>query len=380
MEEKLNDISYQLSAIQLKTARPDYISLLESFEWTRAWFRRIEEVLLGLAYRGESDRPIIEFIRAKVRDTDVLTFNDILCEQFNAPPIINHYQIIMDCKDVGHDKRAIINNKNKAVVDYILKHSLGALEYVMSYSSLSSSDFAVNHLISNPLLINWNMFRNNSNIRAVRFCIFNGVLNERGWSGIDNDDIVDYLLLTAPNEINYSLFSSNPNNLAVQYLLENPNKIDYMSFSSNTNNKAIEHLLENPDKIYYTAFSRNPNNMAVEYLLNNPNKIEYEWFSCNINERAVEHMLNNVDKIDNFMFCLNSHDNAVKFILANKSRINMFALYYNSNDLVLDYILSSRYSINALYNNICNYNRQKLRALDQLQLFDRIHYLKLEHY
>jgi hypothetical protein len=154
-------IDEKLDEIKSSVRQPDYANILIGFEWSRKWFASIEEVLLSLAYRGESDKNILDFIRAKIIDTDVLTFNDILRDQFNAAPIRNHYQIILDGGNGNWKEDAeilLLTNRNTKIVDYVLKHLIKSLEEVAPYLSLCESNIAVDYLIANPDKIDWDDF------------------------------------------------------------------------------------------------------------------------------------------------------------------------------------------------------------------------------
>jgi hypothetical protein len=349
-------IDQQLDELKVKVVVPNYIDLLSRFKWSRKWFAQAEKVLLALAYRGESDLPIIEFIRNKIRDTDVLTFNDVL-RNFNADPIVNHYQKILDfssqCSHVRGNIR-ILSNDNIPIVDYVLKNRSKPLSEISDYLSSCKSNIAVDYLINNPNRIDYYYFQRNNNIKAIKYCMTERRREIHSCLDIDNNDLVSMYLLEAKRGGIHSTACQNPNDMMVDYLLLDPGKIDYGYLSLNTNDKIVEYLLANPDKIDYGCFSANSNNKAVEYLLANPDKIIYKYFSSNKNDRAVDHLLANPDKI-----------------VYTK-------LYYNNNDRAIGYLLQDRcHYITDLNCNSSNYNMQKFAAFNALKLFPRLPHLRI---
>ena len=354
-------IDEKLDEIKFAVMQPDYTGILAGFEWSRKWFASIEEVLLKLAYRGESDKIVLDFIRAKIIDTDVLTFNDILRDQFNVAPIRNHYQIMLDdCENKWKKDPEILllTNRNTKIVDYILKNRIKSLESIQEHLSLCQSNIAVDYLIANPDKINWNDFPLNNNVNAIKYSISRGIYDIDMFAAVDDDEIADFLIENSSREWPlYSPFGTNPNNKVVDYMLSHVNDMDHDALSINPNDKVVDYLLANPDKIAYYRFVRNTNDRAIEYVLANPNKIEWKHFMDNSNDKAVDHILANIDNIKKW---------------------ELFEIFWNDNDRIMDYILSNmEYDIYQLNHNACNYNRQKLAKFNELQLFPQIPHLNL---
>ena len=367
IEEKFDTIDEKLAELKTTVIVPEYGDLLSRFAWTREWFSSIEEVLLALAFRGESDKPILDFIRAKITDTDVLSFNDMLTHQFGVAPIKNHYQIVLDCKRTKYQSSGdilLLSNKNVPIVDYVLKNSKHSLRSMAHHFSNCQSDIAVNYLKNNPAEIHWVHFVTNQNMNAIEFCIENKYRPMYAWAGFNNDytakKVIEYLHQDKRLIID-SLISENPNDIIVDYLLTVPDKIEYYGFSVNPNDKAVEYLLANPDKINYEFFSTNTNEKAVMHLLARPDKIDYNAFSINSNNKAVDFMLANQDKIDYNIMLRNPNDKAMEFILNHQ----------NPKFSDIDAFIFS------LSRNTCNYNMQKYREFDKLQFFPRIPHLKM---
>ena len=356
--DSINSIDEKLEELKNTVESPEYNDLLGRFKWTRKWFKQAEDALLAMAYRGESDKPIIDFIRAKIIKIDVLTFNDVL-RNFGAAPILNHYQMISDMQPKQHfavGNLLILSNENVPIVDYVLKNKHQSLKNISRYLSYCLSDIAVDYLLANPDEIDDEYFYYNDNINAIKYNLLFQNRSIISCLENNNDDLVD-IMLSAPDldrVIFHTKFCMNPNDRVVDHLLANPSTIDYDYFSRNTNSKAVAHLLENPDKIDHEWFSRNTNNKAVEYMLANPDKIDYEWYSENDNDKAVDHMLANPDKIVPSM------------------------MYYNNNDRAVDYILNqTKYDVFEMNCNACNYNMQKINAANSLGLFPRLPHLRL---
>ena len=181
---------------------------------------------------------------------------------------------------------------------------------------------------------------------------------------------------------NWRLFSGNPNDTAVSYLIdEHPEKIDFELFSGNTNDVAVEYLItHHPDKIYWEKLYGNSSEKAIDFLLRNapPQKFDrlMEFLLANPNPRFVDLvpscdssfirenrtlMLNRGDN-PNIAFCFpilhssplthpcewnwqmlskNPNDEIVETILLpNMERVSYPHLCSNSNDKIVDILLS----------------------------------------
>lgn len=354
-------IDEKLAEIKALVVLPDCNDLLTNFEWSRKWFASIEEVLLSLAYRGDSDKHIIEFIKAKIINTDVLTFNDILRDVFSAAPIRNHYQIMLDdCVNKWKKDPEILmlNNRNTKIVDYVLKNRIKSLDNVAPYLSVCESNIAVDYLIANPDKINWDDFPLNNNVKAIKYCISLGICDIDDISATGDDDIADYIVENASQQnIRYSSLCANTNDKVIDFILKYPNDICYHSLSLNTNDKAVDYLLANPSKIEYYRFLRNSNDKAVNHLLANPDKIVLDYFLDNENDKAVDYIFANIDIVPSF---------------------ELHNIFWNDNDRIIEYILDNmKYDTYLLNRNACSYKTQKLAKFNELQLFPRIPHLVL---
>jgi hypothetical protein len=352
MENKISAIEEKLCELKIAVAVPDYNGLLSKFEWSREWFAQAENALLALAFRGESDRPILDFIRAKIIGTDIITFNKIL-KSFGATPITNHYEMI--AKTVAGVKQLLIECNNSKVIDALCKEYL-SVDFLSkmrgSKLSVSENDIAVDYLIAHPDKINWDEFVFNRNIKAVKYYMENKQIDSYALSSADNDEIIRYLFAN-PNLINYEALSANPNELAVDHLLANPQKIQIHSFHLNTNPRAVEYLLERPDII------------------------NWEQLAFNSNDKAVEYVLNNRTGSNRHILCENENDKVVEFLISNPKLIDWQEFYSNPNDKATEYSLTKLKPkhLQYMYANNCNYNMQKLREFNKLGLFPHIQYL-----
>jgi hypothetical protein len=364
IETKLNEINEKLAELKMSKDVPEYDDLFNTFAWTREWFSAIEEVLLDLAFRDESDRPILEFIRAKIHKIDVQSFNKILAA-FGAPPIDNHY-------------------------DYLI--SLGTPKcYDSGNFSSNTNDKIVNFLINNPRHINWYYLSKNPNEIAVDFMLKNpDKIVSSGLSQNTNKKALEYLMSDEKHICMEIL--ENPDDTAVDYILANTNMIsspDSM-FSRNTNDRAVRYMLDHPEVIEWDQFTFNSNDIAVDYMINNYRNIKFmnkKDFYQNTNPKVSSFLIKN-KYLDLNRFCQRSDDIAVDYIFANliKTEQKILSstgvynfLSANTNDRILEYLMNNKHLIDPdfITRNDCNYNMQKLREFNKLRLFPRLPHLIL---
>ena len=385
MESKFNEIDEKLSELKLTKEVPDFSTLfvlLSGFSWTSEWFASIEDVLLAIAFRGESDKPILDFIRAKIVETDVITFNRTFLIKYGLPPVVNHYEIILSqSKDNGS---CLIGNKNYAVINTLLDSDLDMNKMREGDLSISTNDRAIDFLIANPHKINWVCMAGNSNIKAAKFCIQNNKINTHNLSRLDNDEIVEYLIAN-PTKINYHEFSANPNQKAVDYLWDTAER-SLDSISQNPNDRIVEYLLSDPEnRINYGLFSMNRNDKAIDHLLANPRFIVCQDFYYSFsNKKIAKFMTTHLELFSESTtyLCENADDIAVDYLLANPECINWWWFANNSNDRALEYIIKSPRITDTdvmfrLCRNTCSYNMQKINAFNAAGLFPRLPHLKL---
>ncbi len=370
MEAKFSDIETQLAELKVNVVVPDYSGLLGKFAWTREWFANVEEVLVALAYRGESDRYIIDFIRAKVRETDVITFNKFM-ELVSAKKVVNHYELLIDSEE---DRHLILSNPNKKIVDAALKYYINVDECNASDLNECVSDRAVSYLLENPHLINWSTFKQNSNIRAVKHCIANGAINSYLISGIDDDEFIRELLKN-PEHIDLSSLSANPNNIAVDYVLNQPMRLSRLS--KNTNDRVVDYLIANPQYINYALFSFNVNEKAIDHMLQNKDLIAELIFFHIDNKKVADYMLTQLHRIDPVLLSVHPDDRIVDHMLANQSLIHWDYICMNPNDRAVEYALKHVDQIYLFENNVCEYNAQKIKAFNAAGIFPRLPHLRL---
>ena len=375
---KLNEIEAQLDELKQQVPVPDYQDILAGFEWTKAWFRRIEDVLLDLAYRGEKDADVVYFIRQKILDIDVRTFNKFL-ESIGNDRIDNHYDYIIEKKLVN---AGLYYNNNDAIADYILSTDYNVNRYHQIEMSSNTNSKIVTKVLEDNKSISWNRMLANTNKIAV-----------------------DYILSLIWLPAMHKSLSFNEDDRIAQYLVNNPDVIDYSKLSQNTNDIAITHLLKNADKIDFDGLSRNPNTLAVLYLLENTHLIVWKHFNINSNPEAVNYLINNPEHIKIYYFKYNTNENAIKHLLKTRTFDELYGPQYNAasincdiiidhaltkdiiipslsrnpNDRVLEHLMKNKHLIIDSYitDNNCNYNMQKLRAFDNAKLFERLSYLRL---
>jgi hypothetical protein len=371
-------IDEKLAELKLSKDVPDYGDLLSGFAWTREWFSAIEEVLLGLAFRDESDRPILDFIRAKIREIDIRSFNKILAT-FGTPPIKNHYDYIIENKHCTTD---ISLNNNDAIADYIIeKFEEGKIS--PDHLSKNTNDKIVKYLIANPENIIWEDFSDNTNDYAVEYCVQN------------------------PDKINFPSFNRNTNDKAVAYLMENGEKtcfellencndtvVDYLlkadiepdawkPFASrNTNTHIVKYITDDPELVDVDSLTTNSNDLAVDFIFSNLGKrrIYINLLNLNKNIRVTQLLIDNPSILYLNEFALRTDDIAVDHIMTHITLFMKYDnIYLNSHDRVTEYIMDNLHENydNKILQNNCNYNGPKMRTFNKLGLFPRIPHLQL---
>jgi hypothetical protein len=375
MNDSLDIIDEKLAELKESKEAPQYGGILESFEWTREWFANVGEVLLTLAYRGDSDRPILDFIRAKITDMDVVSFNRIL-QGFGVEPIKNHYDII-----TKENPKTInfLYNDNDAMVDYIIKHCISCDGGAILSRNLNGRvlEFLIEQI---PSKINWTWFYANKSDVAVDYILSNQNREILGTIALNtNDRIVNYLIAE-----NYStLIFENSNDLVVDYIFTQiaagivpPPEI----ISRNKNDRIVRYLLDNPKYIDKHSFGWNSNDLAVDHILSNVHDYEIHRINQNINPKISKFLIEHPEHINISKFLQRKDDLAVDYILNNMApnRLNKY-ICLNSNDRIIEYIMQHPEIIDIPFisENNCNYNWQKIDKFNKLKLFENIPHMEL---
>jgi hypothetical protein len=367
----INSIEDAVEELKCKRKLTDIAPILANFTWTREWFRSAEEVLLDLAYRDESDSVVVDFIRKKIIDIDVVEFNDIL-SKFGAERITNHYEWLLQSDINLH---YLVHLYNNSIVrrlmqegDNYLRNSSSSSNQnntVPYYRDMSSNqnDMIVDYLIKNPENIRNEQFLSNCNDRAVAYSL---------------SHILPKYLEMDGHEFAISCLSVNSNDKAVDIILSNKYLIDD-NFSHNTNDRAVKYLLTAPQKIDWEGFSSNPNDHAVDYMLENPDKIVWSAAALNSNPRMAKLVLSRLDdikEVDDIMpyLSINDSDVIVDYLLANQHQMECKYFVNNENDRALEYIMQNpkKFNYRKLADNNCQYNMQKFRAFNALKLFPQL--------
>jgi hypothetical protein len=329
--------------------------LFDSFTWTREWFVRAESVADNFA--------LIEFIRQKIRETDVRSFNKFLQSQ-SAPPIKNHYQLLINHSSPG---KHISNNDNDAIIDHIIHYA--QFKNTDPAWSGNKNPKMIEYLLKNPDKINWEYFSANPSESAVDYALNNiDKIDFDFFSANTNTKAVQYMI-DNPANIRDS-FSANNNDLAVTYLLSNKNKINILFFNTNTNDRAVSYLLQNPHYIDWFDFNENSSDVAVDYLLSNPSKINKDPINTNENVKVTKYLIDNPEMIYSHCFIRRTDDMAVQYTLSGKldPYYDYLNLSSNSNDIMMEYLMNNpkMICITRIEHNNCNYNLQKFREFNKL--------------
>jgi hypothetical protein len=373
IEEKINHIDEKLTDLKLSITVPNYGDLLNKFTWTRDWFISIEEVLIALAFRGESDKPVLDFIRTKIRETDVITFNKTFIQIHKLPEVRNHYEDILR---TGTTSVHILQSKNNAIIN-------AALDYYIDISTLARWDLAgclndrvVDYLLDNPKYI-VNSWMYNTNPKAAKYCIEHNMIKPDILSLVEDDYIVEYLIKN-PHLIIHECFSRNPNDKAVNYILNA--SLILMNLSRNTNDRVVDYLIANPLYINWERFSCNTNEKAIDYLLQNPDKIYEQNFFQIKNKKVVDYMMPHLHRIDFSILLSHSDDRIVDYLLDNVDKIHVTEFCYSENYRVIEYLMNKEdkefYAVFIALNTY-DYYTQKINAFNAAGMFPRLPHLRL---
>ena len=263
------------------------------------------------------------------------------------PIVVNEYVL-------GTGRNAFVplefsKNPNDAAVDYLLKNQKkiensfwenpnpNAVEFILKKKLFHDEHFRIEFLSKNKNKEAFNYFMYISFKHKGQFMKEKYILKN------ENQLIVN-LILKNPDIIKDE-FSKNPNDAAVDYLLNNPEKINIQFFSENPNPKAVNYILQHHTRYIDKSFSLNPNTDAVNYLLQNPDKIDWSKFSQNLNPIAVNYLLDEKEfLIDKPEFCKIPNERVVDYILGNNLMYSGFS--ENSHPKAVDYLLKNPTKIN----------------------------------
>lgn len=373
MSSEINDtIEERLYELKEMVAPVSYKELLRTFDWSYVWFLKAEKILLNLAYRGESDKEIVEFIRNQVLNTNILEFNESFMRNHGLKPIKNHYEMIMMQRN-RKIRNAILVNPNKSILDYAIDYYFELTQVDSTTLSECVSDKAIEFLMENPDKIYWFALSNNTNIKAAKYCIANEVINARTLSKIRDPEFLRYLMMSQNIRLDIMELSRNPSDIVADFFAQNTDVIDVLDLEHNTNPRVVEFLLANVDRVDFEVFSSNPDDRVVDYLVANPDKINWVNFSGNTNDRAVAYLLENPDKINWINFSGNNCDRAVRYLINNPDKIVSTEFCRNSNDHAVEFMLSfDDFDPTYLSDNPCNYNKQKIEAFNNAKVFAKV--------
>jgi hypothetical protein len=93
-----------------------------------------------------------------------------------------------------------------------------------------------------------------------------------------NDKMVLYLWEHYQYRVNWTFFSKNTSDVAVDLLLSHINSVDWESVNENPHPRLVTFLLSHPEYIQ-ESFNKNKDPRALSYLLSHPNRINWDYLS-----------------------------------------------------------------------------------------------------
>ncbi len=205
-----------------------------------------------------------------------------------------------NCSDIN----PIYLDKHFNLVEYARHNNVNSF-----YFSQKSSDEAIDMMINNPALVNFNIIFYNINPR-IRF-------------------ILDWRTNFDP--IEWSNMSASHNPYIMELLEKNLDKIDWTTLSRNEYEGAINILKKHQDKINWYIIMRNPS--AIEIMKEHPEKIIWNSEGFNVNPNAIE-LIKEMAKKDltkiNFT-ALSINPNAIPILSKHLDKIDWYYLSYNPN-------------------------------------------------
>lgn len=376
-----DDDEKKLYEFKCKLQTPiDYKTHFDKYKFNKLWFDELDLILVNLGYKCDDIhiKDVIKLLTEKLLETPLgliyyhLERNNI---QPDLPNIYNAnvFNIIADSTlysfsmdENTETVRFIIQNKDKIIWDVFVQNQNNlAVRYCLDnldkwddsskiLFSNNSNPLAVDYCIEHPNIINWMEFSRNQNTRAVEFCIKN------------------------KNNICWPAMAMNENNLAVEFCIKNKKFIDWEDFSRNENDTAVNFCIKNKNSINWKEFSQNSNIIAVKFCLDNLDKIDWESFSLNTNDLAVDYLIKN-NKYFKPAFVKNTNTKALIFCTKNKL-YNTASLTYDGVDRCID-----PDSFKELYIKIgliipYSYKKQRLQAIDKLKWLPRSGIKLCSHY
>ena len=141
-------------------------------------------------------------------------------------------------------------------------------------------------------------------------------------------------------------------------------------------------MIDNPRSIKWGSFVRNPNDIAVDYVLEHINELRnIDIFNLgrNYNPKVSKFLVDNPQHIyDARLFATRSDDIAVDYMMSNPAYLTFDTIYMNTNDRILEYLMTNPGTKNnKIFQNTCEYNMQKINAFNAAGMFPRLPHLRL---
>jgi len=237
----------------------------------------------------------------------------------------------------------LLQNPNPMAFDFVNQYHTDSItkhEQINQVLSQSQSASAMEYLEKNPEYILVYILLENPTMTQTLLdfmvCHMSETFNQRyhHLSSNPSDIALDYLL-EHPDKISWMKLSENSNPRAVALLRENISKINWFYLCSNESDEAMEILELHQENICFDILSINSCSKAFELLMRFPEHINYKKMSKNKNPKAVAYMIKHPEKIEWYNF--SGNPSAMEYLESHLDKIVDYQLLSNPAIFEYDY-------------------------------------------
>jgi hypothetical protein len=155
---------------------------------------------------------------------------------------------------------------------------------------------ALDYMWDRPELIDWHFINTHKKPNPSMAALFDKY-GKQNWIYLSSNPAAASYLSTHLDELDWTFFSENPSDIALDILENYPEKINYRHLCLNTNPRAMAILRNHISEIDWDKLSVNTSDAAVALLKEHPDKIQWDLLSYNKNPEAVKMLYENIPKI-----------------------------------------------------------------------------------
>lgn len=182
---------------------------------------------------------------------------------------------------------------------------------------------ALDYMWERPELIDWHFINTHKKPIPNLAALFDKY-GKQNWQHLSSNPAAASYLSTHLDELDWTFFSENPSDIALDILENYPEKINYQHLCLNTNPRAMAILRNHISDIDWDKLSVNTSDDAVALLKEHPDKIQWDLLSYNKNPEAVKMLYANIPKI--YMDALGHNVGAISLLRENLAVVNWNAI------------------------------------------------------